>query len=236
MQGEKVVNIFFWDIDGTLIRTSRAGLLAFGQATEELWNRSVDFAGIKAAGMTDNFIARQIIRSVSGREAEPEEIELLCRRYESLLPAQLAAKQGWVLPGVREILSRLAGEDDCKLLLLTGNSSCGAQTKLEHFGLADYFDFSCSAFAGQYELRVDIARHALAVVQDNWGTPARQAIYVIGDTPHDIECGKAIGAYTISVATGTYSVEQLAGCAPWWNVDTLPEPEHFIAKTAAGRC
>ncbi|QDR79428.1 HAD family hydrolase [Sporomusa termitida] len=225
------MNIFFWDIDGTLIRTSKAGLVAFSQATEELWNRSVDFANIKAAGMTDNFIARQIIRSVFRREAEPAEIELLCRRYESFLPAQLAARPGWVLPGVREILSGLAGQEDCKLLLLTGNSSCGARIKLKHFGLADFFDFSVSAFAGQYELRVDIARSALASVQANWGTPDRQAIYVIGDTPHDIECGKAIGAYTISVATGTYSGEQLASCSPWWHVDTLPAAEDFIRKT-----
>lgn len=230
------MHIFFWDIDGTLIRTSKAGLVAFSQATEELWHRSVDFASIKAAGMTDNFIARQIIRSVFGREAEPAEMELLCRRYESLLPAQLAARQGLVLPGVREILSRLAGQEDCKLLLLTGNSSGGARIKLRHFGLDGFFDFSRSAFAGQCELRVDIARSALATVHANWGIADRQAIYVIGDTPHDIECGKAIGACTISVATGTYSAEQLAACSPWWNMDTLPAPEHFIAKTAARRC
>ncbi|HWR06374.1 HAD family hydrolase [Sporomusa sp.] len=229
------MNIFFWDIDGTLIRTSKAGLLAFCQATEELWDTSVDFTNITAAGMTDNFIARQIIRSVFKREAKPEEIDLLCRRYEAFLPAQLAAKQGWVLPGVQDILSRLYGQDDCKLLLLTGNSSHGAQVKLRHFKLDGFFDFSCSAFAGQCELRVDIARNALATVCSNWGDANQHAIYVIGDTPHDIECGKAIGAYTIGVATGTYSGEQLQSCSPWWTIDTLPVPDQFIEKIAAIR-
>ncbi|HWR42198.1 HAD family hydrolase [Sporomusa sp.] len=230
-----MLNILFWDIDGTLIRTSKAGLFAFCQATEELWDTSVDLANITAAGMTDNFIARQIIQSVFQREAKQEEINLLCRRYESILPAQLNAKQGWVLPEVQNILSRLYERDDCKLLLLTGNSSQGAQVKLRHFELAGFFDFSCSAFAGQCELRVDIARSALEIVRSHWGDPKQHAICVIGDTPHDIQCGKAIGAYTISVATGTYSAEQLQSCSPWWNVETLPVPESFIEKIAAIR-
>ena len=34
--------------------------------------------------------------------------------------------------------------------------------------------------------------------------------FIIGDTPHDIECGKVIGARTIAVATGKYTVSELA--------------------------
>lgn len=227
------MNILFWDIDGTLIRTSKAGLYAFLLATEELWGKSVDISTIKAAGMTDNYIARQIIQAVSGREASSEEIALLCRRYESLLPEQLASRKGLVLPEVENILSRLYDRGEYKLLLLTGNSRQGAQVKLEYFGLASYFDFSCSAFAGQYECRVDIARSGLDFVRSNWGDPKQHSIYVIGDTPHDVTCGKAIGAYTIGIATGTYSVEELADCTPWWAVETLPSVENFVQKIAA---
>lgn len=229
------MHILFWDIDGTLIRTSKAGLFAFALAAEELWGRAVDFANITAAGMTDNYIGRQIIQSILGREAQPAEIEALCRRYETLLPAQLAAREGLILPEVRNILAYLTTRDDCRLLLLTGNSRQGAQVKLTHFELAGYFDFDRSAFAGNYEKRVDIAQHALATVGLNWGDPRRHKIYVIGDTPHDIECGKAIGAYTIGVATGTYSVEKLKNCLPWWETETLPAPEVFLDKITAAR-
>ena len=52
--------------------------------------------------------------------------------------------------------------------------------------------------------------------------------YVIGDTPYDIQCGKAIGARTVSVATGRYSYEELAQCAPWKLLHSLPEPETFL--------
>ena len=49
------MNILFWDIDGTLIRTSRAGLLALEEAASELWQKSFDYTRIEAAGMTDNY-------------------------------------------------------------------------------------------------------------------------------------------------------------------------------------
>lgn len=224
------MQILFWDIDGTLIRTSKAGLHAFCLATEELWGKSVDIAAIKAAGMSDNYIARQIIRAVFGREARSEEMAILCRRYEALLQEQLAKRQGLILPEVKNILSRLHGQAEYKLLLLTGNSRQGAETKLKHFGLDNYFDFSRSAFAEQYEIRVDIARSGLEIVRKNWGDPKQHNIFVIGDTPHDIECGKAIGAYTIGIATGTYSPAELASCTPWWVIPTLPMAETFIQK------
>ncbi|SCM81107.1 putative phosphatase [uncultured Sporomusa sp.] len=229
------MQILFWDIDGTLIRTAKAGLYAFCLATEELWGKPVDIAAIKAAGMTDNYIARQIIRSVSGREANSEEIARLCCRYEALLQEQLENRKGLILPEVKAILSRLQGQTEYKMLLLTGNSRQGAEIKLKHFGLDHYFDFHRSAFAGQCELRVDIARSGLEMVRSTWGDPRQHTIYVIGDTPHDVECGKAIGAYTIAIATGGYSAAELANCTPWWVVETLPPAEAFLEKITAAR-
>lgn len=225
-----MLNILFWDIDGTLIRTDKAGLYAFAQATTELWGKMVDFDNIATAGMTDNYIARQIIEEACGRTAGKAEINSLCRRYEELLPGELAARKGLVLPKVAAILSHLQAREDYKLLLLTGNSRMGAQIKLKHFALAQYFDFTGSAFAEQFEQRGDIARNALTIVRSNWGDPKQHKIYVIGDTPHDIKCGKGIGAYTISVATGRYSIEELQSFYPWWSVETLPEPIIFETK------
>lgn len=230
-----MLKILFWDIDGTLIRTAKAGLYAFAQATTEFWGEAVDFDTIATAGMTDNYIARQIIKVSSGREATQTEIDSLCRRYEELLPRELAARKGLVLPEVANILARLHEREDYKLLLLTGNSKTGAQIKLKYFALDRYFDFDSSAFAEQFEQRDDIAKSALATVHSNWGDPGQHKIYVIGDTPHDITCGKGIGAYTIGVATGRYSIEELQSLSPWWGVQSLPEPDVFEAKIAAKR-
>lgn len=56
--------------------------------------------------------------------------------------------------------------------------------------------------------------------------PAR--VFVIGDTPHDVRCGQAIGALTVAVASGSYGVEELAATDPWLVLEQLPEPERFV--------
>ncbi|MBP1765108.1 MAG: PhnX-like: phosphonatase-like hydrolase [Firmicutes bacterium] len=224
------MNILFWDIDGTLIRTSGAGLYAFEQATSQLWNRSVDFSTVRSAGMTDHSIAAQIVEAVVGRQPLHEEIITLTDRYETLLPQHLAKRACRILPSIFETLNHFRHQDDYKTLLLTGNSRIGSEIKLQHLGLAQYFDFSYSAFCDHRSSRIEIARSALQAAEAL--CPLQQAanLFVIGDTPHDIQCGQAIGAYTVAVATGSFSVEQLNGYSPWWALDELPTPEQFQAK------
>lgn len=225
------MNILFWDIDGTLIRTSKAGLFALEQAVQELWAKKVDFDRIYAAGMTDNYIAGQIIAQLLQREATAAEIHALCRRYEELLAVFLQQRDGWLLPSVREILQALADRPDYASLLLTGNSPAGAKIKMQHFGLAQYFDFSCSAFCdAEVVERVDIARQARKNVEETYGSASEHRLFVIGDTPNDIACGKAIGAYTIGVATGGYELPALVACEPWWALPELPTAAVFLEK------
>jgi phosphoglycolate phosphatase len=224
------LNILFWDIDGTLIRTAKAGLYAFEQATAEMWGKTVDFEHIKTAGMTDYYIATQIIQAVVGRNPTEAEIISLTQRYEQLLSIHLAKRQGCIMPCVESILVHLHERNNYMSLLLTGNSRTGAEIKLRHFGLYGYFDFSRSAFCDQQCERIEIARHALAIAQSISTETERPRIFVIGDTPHDVGCGKAIGAYTIGVATGTYAVEELRDCSPWWAVTALPSADKFTEK------
>jgi len=227
------VNVLFWDIDGTLIRTSKAGLYAFDQATVQLWEQSVDFSDIKAAGMTDHSIAAQIIQRLAGREPREEEIIALTDQYEQQLPANLAERKGWVLPSVLDILAHLQQRNDYKMLLLTGNSRTGAEIKLKHLGLANYFDFDKSAFCDRRSQRTEIAQYALATAEALYAGSKPLKVFVIGDTPNDIQCGQAIGAYTIAVATGSYSMSQLTAYSPWWAVEQLPHLAQFQEKIEA---
>jgi phosphoglycolate phosphatase len=229
-KGEIGLNILFWDIDGTLMRTSKAGLYAFEQATKELWDATVDFDQIKSAGMTDHYIGAQIIEKLTGRHPLAEEIMALTGRYEQLLPIYLTKKDGRVMPSVFEILDVLARRSDYKLLLLTGNSRRGAEIKLAYFDLIQYFDVANSAFCDGHAKRGEIARAARQTLQSVYGSVSSLRIFVIGDTPHDIQCGKEIDAYTIGVATGSYSLEELNGHSPWWAVETLPPAAEFIVK------
>ena len=229
-KGEIGLNILFCDIDGTLMRTSKAGLYAFEQATKELWDATVDFDQIKSAGMTDHYIGAQIIEKLAGRPPSAEEITALTERYEQLLPLYLAKKDGRVMPAVFDILDVLARRADYKLLLLTGNSRRGAEIKLAYFDLIQYFDVPNSAFCDGHVKRGDIAQRARQNLQSVYGSVSSLRMFVIGDTPHDIHCGKEIAAYTIGVATGSYSLEQLQCHSPWWAVETLPPAAEFIAK------
>ena len=123
------------------------------------------------------------------------------------------------MPNVREILEDLTARDDVVNLLLTGNIEAGANAKLAHYGLAEFFLRGGAFCAGPGE-RVEIA-HAAAALAD------ADVTYVIGDTPHDIEAGAAIGARTIAVATGSYDAEQLAEHGAWHVLEQLPPPPAF---------
>ena len=99
-------------------------------------------------------------------------------------------------------------------LLLTGNTPTGAWAKLEHYGLARYF--AGGAFCIDGDDRPSIARRALTVAAEQAGGPVDpRSTYVIGDTPHDVRCGKEIEARTVAVASGTYSVDELAAEDAW---------------------
>ena len=222
------MKILFWDIDGTLMRTAKAGLFAFQEATRSIWRQEIDFALVHAGGMTDSSIAKQIIEHITGRTATDKEIQDLVSRYESLLAAHLALRQGRLMPAVTENLEYFHGQPDAVSLLLTGNTRTGAEIKLSHYGISHYFPFDQCAFDSHCLNRMEIADKALNIARQNYGvTPDN--IYIIGDTPNDIRCGRAIGARTVAVATGNYSCDDLSGHQPWKVLAQLPPPDDFAA-------
>ena len=145
----------------------------------------------------------------------------MLRSYERRLPASLPRRQGRVLDGIREVLEDLQGRDDVRSYLLTGNTPTGARAKLGHYDLDRFFPGGQGAFCIDHGSRVDIARRALPLAE------GADAMYVIGDTPADVECGKAIGARTIAVASGWHSADELAATEPWLVLERIPEPDAF---------
>ncbi len=218
--------VLFWDIDGTLLTTARAGIFAWQDAAQEVIGRSVDLGSMPTAGMTDVEIAVEILRAHQVEAAPPRTRELV-HRYEDLLPDRLGWRSGHVLPGVREILEALRKRPDVLSLLLTGNTRRGAQAKLRHYGLDAYFEGG--AFADDAPDRLAIARRALALAAERLDGDLRlDRTYVIGDTPADIHCGQAVGARTVAVASGTYGTAELARHHPWCVLERLPSPELFL--------
>ena len=223
----------FWDIDGTLLSTARAGVFALEDACREVLGHDVDLGRMRTAGMTDAEICR-IIAEHEG--APPEAATEILRAYARLIPGVLGRRQGQVMPNVPEILDTLAERDDVVNMLLTGNVAEGAEAKLRHYGLWRHFQAG-GAYSVEGSDRPSIARRARELAAEHGGGdwPEGERMVVIGDTPHDISCGKVIGARTLAVATGpAYSLADLEACEPWRAVEELPPPGAFVALLGLG--
>lgn len=218
------MTVLFWDIDGTLLSTAKAGVFAWEDAVRELLGREFELAQVRIAGLTDYQIAVKMFETL-GIEADPALLGRFVDRYGELLPTNLPRKQGRVMPNVREILDRLRDRTDVRSYLLTGNTRAGARAKLMHYDLLHYFPDG--AFAEDAQERASIARRALALAKAQ-GPVAEDRLFVIGDTPHDVECARAINARTIAVATGGYALDELQACAPWHVCQELPAPDQFV--------
>ena len=204
--------LLLFDIDGTLIDSAGAGVQGLHRVFKEQFGRTDDFRGIEIAGRTDSGIVHQILRK-AGVEPNEQRTRIFLEQYLKHLVDTLPVCRGRVLPGIDELLRRLQRNRQLVVALLTGNMEGGARLKLEHYGLWKFFEFG--AFADDHHDRNQLGHFARERAQAKHGHAFDSAaIDVIGDTPHDIACGKAIGARTIAVATGQFSIDQLAANQP----------------------
>lgn len=205
--------IILFDIDGTLIWGGPAKS-AFVDAMNETYGTPGDIDGVSFAGKTDPQIARELLESSGMHHDEiVQGLEELFRRYLGYLEARLPENPVTVLPGVHELLDALARYDDVGVGLLTGNVAGGARLKLASGGLWGRFDFG--SYGSDHEHRDELPSIAVARARELWGeavTPERAI--VVGDTPRDVQCGKAGGTRTMAVATGSFSTEELKAHDP----------------------
>jgi len=219
--------LIFWDIDGTLLRTGRAGIKAWEDAVLALLGVVIDLSTLDTAGRTDLMIADDIL-AVAGAERDRDQGRRLADSYAEALPERLTQQRGGVLPHVAEILAELHYHPGVVNALLTGNVRTGARAKLESYGLASYFD--TGGFGDDGFIREEIGRTALARVQEMTGPVPRRRTFLVGDSPFDVACAHALGLRMVAVATGDHAIAELAVSEPWWVVPELPAPGLFTAK------
>ncbi len=216
-----------FDIDGTLINTGGAG----GSALREAFSATfgIEEPGeVPFSGRTDRGIIHSLLE-LHGIECSDEHRQRLCAGYLRALPSHLIEKDGQVLQGVVTLLDTLADRDHVRLGLLTGNLRQAARVKLQHFGLHDRFAFG--GYGDDHEDRDDVARAALEAAGYNDRQPA--GVWVIGDTPLDIRCARAIGARVLAVATGIHPAAELAEHNPDVLFEDLAR-EELVLKTLLG--
>jgi phosphoglycolate phosphatase len=205
------VKLLLFDIDGTLLTTFGAGRSAICQAAKDLFGLDEDLSGITIAGNTDGGIVRAVLAK-HGLAPSKESIERFTEGYFVRLNENLLKNAGRLLPGISELLNAVDAVPSAKGLL-TGNIERGARLKLNLLGLGHRFEFG--AFSDDSFDRNELGPFAKARAESRYNQAfASDAVYVIGDTPRDIVCGKAFGARTVAVATGHYGPAELAPHRP----------------------
>lgn len=219
--------LILWDIDGTLIKSHGAGMRAMEKALTKRFGKDVRLDMIDWAGRTDTWLTGEIFRHV-GLPDTPQNAHDYLESYLELLPHELIeGPQGLVLPGILELLETLHHRPAVAQGLLTGNLKRGAEFKLTHYKVWHYFEFG--AFADDSPHRNDLGPHALRRAKERHAADfAPEQTFIIGDTPHDIECGRAIGARTIAVATGNFTTEQLKVHQPTMVFENFADTAAFL--------
>ena len=219
------MHAILFDIDGTLINTRGAGDAALNSAVAD----ALGCAGqhrVEMSGRTDRAIVRDLFEA-HGVENTDANWRKLSEHYLARLPAFLAEKDGFVLPGIPELLKSLTPREDVFMGLLTGNTTRGAELKLSHFGLWEHFSFG--GYGDWHHDRDSVAVDAVNRLREVADIPPER-ITVIGDTPHDITCARHVGANAIAVLTGWHTREELAASDPDHLLDDLRDTEVVLSR------
>lgn len=216
--------VVLWDIDGTLMLSDGAGQWSMEQAFMELFGVPHALRGIPQAGHTDEAIFAAACQA-AGLSLTEAQKDLFRQTYGRILREVLASgrRSPRALPGVTELLERLTQDPRFLNGLLTGNWRETGVVKLASVGLDGWFAFG--AFGDDAQTREDLLPVALrrAAALTGLALPAHRAV-VVGDTPRDVAVALAHGAFSIGVATGPYSRDELARAGATLAVQDLTDP------------
>lgn len=240
--------LVLFDIDGTLVRAGPLGASVFDTAIEAVLGSPPEVR-VRMSGKTDPQIAGEYLDLM---HADPDCLPEVLAHLEKALAAaadQLVA-DGSALPGAVELLRLLAADNRVVSSVLTGNIAPNAAIKLAAFGLDEWLDLGVGAYGSDdadRRLLVPVALRRLAeqggaeLGGAELGAGRRGAgelgpgdVWVVGDTPRDLDCARAGGAHCVLVATGTYRASELEGLGADAVLESLEPAEETLALLTAG--
>ena len=217
LSGERMTTngarLILFDIDGTLLSAGRAARDSILAALDSVlgWKGSAD--GNDFSGKTDPQILRELVEESVGSERFDATLARVLDRYVEELERRLRPDAVVPKPGVPELLERLSRQPAIVLGLLTGNIERGARLKLGPPGFNRYFPFG--AFGDDSPDRYCLPAVAVSRARERTGRDfPPSSVVVIGDSVHDVGCGRSLDARTIAVATGPTPAEKLAAERP----------------------
>ena len=206
--------VLLWDVDGTLVKTGEIGAAVFDVALERVLGVRPE-GRPRMSGKTDPQIVREYLSDL-GMEETPELIEAVLRHIEKELAAVAAtgrlAAEGRACPGVATILAELAARPSVFSTLVTGNVYPNAVVKVAAFGLDKWLDLGVGAYGSDDPDRTLLVPRAMSRVAEQTGWRADpDQVWVIGDTPRDLDCARSAGVRCLLVGTGRYTADSLEG-------------------------
>ncbi len=212
-----------FDIDGTLIASGGAGARAWRYAFDTLYGVPADITSFSESGDTDPVVARRTFAATLGRQATEDELGRLFAAYLQRLAEEVQESDGYlVLEGVEDLLAKLA-DAGTLLGIVSGAMEGAARVKLSRANLNRFFVFG--GYGSDSDDRAKLTQAAIdkaAMMHDHVLDPSR--IFVVGDTPRDVAAAKAVGAVSVAVASGLYSVDQLRGSGADHVLESLASP------------
>ena len=221
------IRLVLFDIDGTLLSAGNSGLTALETAAKDVLDIKDGLTGISVNGNTD----RKVIAAMCRREERvfPNEsdLERFRLRYLEVLRKEIAT-MGHLMPGVKRLVDTLAGNNNTRLGLVTGNFRSGAYVKLERFGLGQLFPFG--GFGDDiHQSRADLVKLAMERAVDYHKVAILPAMtIVIGDTVHDVNSCAPNRVRCLAVATGSTSVAELNEAGADLTLNDLKETEMVL--------
>src|SRR5436190_15577820 len=198
-----------FDIDGTLISTGGAGARSWRYAFDELHGIPADIGQFTDAGMTDPTVGRRTFQAAVGHDPSPRELATVMAAYLDRLPYEVEHSEKYrVLDGAEELLKRLSRDHGILLGVTTGAVEAAAHIKLARAGFNRYFPFG--GYGSDSPDRVELTKKAIERGGMLLGeTIDASDVFVVGDTPKDVEAAHGAGCVAVATATGHYSREQL---------------------------
>ena len=222
--------IILWDIDGTLLRAPGTGVSAFRQSIRAHTGKELGRGPYDLGGRTDPDIGRTLLEAIGHGGDDSLLAAVLAGVIEAYasLDGELRASLV-IMPGVPAMISALA-DLGAHQSVLTGNLRAVAERKLAAGGLDGQLHVDSGAYGSDHADRAVLAGLAITRSADALGRSVDPgSVWVVGDTPRDLACARAVGARCALVATGTYAHDALAGLGADAVFDDLADTATVLA-------
>lgn len=217
-----------FDIDNTLLKTSRSHIAAFSKAFKKVYKINTTIDIINYHGMTDQQIIIEVLKknNLNQRFIESKIKDCMGLMAEFFIKT-LEGEAVIALDGVKKLLSTLQ-KNNIIMGLVTGNLEQIARAKLKKVGLN--YHFKIGGFGSDDIDRTNLVKLVVKRANDQHGLILNNNIFLFGDAPQDMRAAKTAGIKAVGVATGIYSKSKLKEAGADIVLDDLINTESVLSQ------